>query len=173
MSNGALQTTRWTVPANGQTDAYVSGDYFRVTNLDGGAITIRTDNGDALILREGEGARVTKEYRTLRLVNDGATNLAVTLVTGKGYYVSARTVGEVSISPAGSLVAVGAIAGGGTIPANAVRTRLVMKADPANAGALTVAGIPLDPGDTWDVGVTGTVAVGGAATDTLHVAEVV
>lgn len=172
MSNGQLRDYALVIAPGAQTQIQANGDYFRIIDADGGTVEVSTDAGDKLTVKEGEGAKLSR-FEKIRFRNASEVERRVVALVGMGSFESARLTGQVSMLPAGSLVAVGAFAGGDTIPANAERQRLIMVADLANAAAVTLAGLPLQPGDTMDLDVTGAVAVGGGATDTLHVAEVV
>tara|TARA_Y100001949_G_C15990134_1_gene332440 strand:- start:7709 stop:8236 length:528 start_codon:yes stop_codon:yes gene_type:complete len=175
MSNaqrGALRDYVLNIEPGAQSLVQAVGDYFRITDASGGRVNVSTSSGDAFDVQEGEGARV-RAFETLRVRNDSAVTLRVRLIVGTGEFESARTTGNVTLNAASTIQAVGAIAGGGTIPANPDRRQLVMIADIGNAGAVFVAGLPLQPGDAFDLEVTGAVSVGGAGTDSLHVAEVI
>ncbi|MDI5984896.1 hypothetical protein QLQ85_08840 [Halomonas sp. M4R5S39] len=148
------------------------GNYFNVIDAAGGRVKVSTSRGDAFDVEEGQGARV-RDFESLRVRNESGVTLRVRMLAGTGDFQSVRTTGSVSPKPAGSFVAVGDIAGGGTIPANADRREIIMRAKTDNVGALTVAGLPLEPGDALTLDVTGSVAVSGDAGDILHVAEVV
>ncbi|MFB9867920.1 hypothetical protein [Vreelandella sulfidaeris] len=169
---GALRDYVLNIEPGAQSLVQAIGDYFRITDASGGRVNVSTSAGDAFDVQEGEGARV-RAFETLRVRNDSGVTLRVRLIAGTGEFESARTTGSVTLNAAGTIQEVGAIAGGGTIPANPDRRQLVMIANTGNAGAVTVAGLPLQPGDALDLEVTGAVAVGGAAGDTLHVAEVI
>lgn len=169
---GALRDYVLNIEPGAQQLVQAIGDYFRVTSADGGKVNVSTSKGDSFDVQEGEGARV-RDFESLRIRNDSAVAIRVRLIVGSGEFQSARTTGNVTINAAGTIQAVGAIAGGGSIPANADRRELVMIADVDNVGAVTVAGLPLQPGMAFTLEVAGAVAVGGDAGDTLHVAEVI
>ncbi|MFP3343517.1 hypothetical protein R0J87_13510 [Halomonas sp. SIMBA_159] len=170
--NGALRDHRLTLAGGEQIDVNTVGNYFRVIDAEGGTVKVNTDAGDAFTVREGEGARV-RSFQVLRVQNTDDVTRRVTMIIGSGEFESSRTVGAVTLNPAGTIQEVGEIAAGDTVPANAARQELVMRAGANNGQAVTVAGIPLQPGDVFSLGVTGPVAVGGEAGDVLHVAEVV
>lgn len=169
---GQLRDYALVIAAGSSEEVKASGNYFRILDADGGQIRVSTDAGDKFRAKEGEGARIAP-FTKIRFENTDAVDRRVVVLVGVGQFESARLTGQVSLLPAGSLVAVGDVAGGGSIPANSGRQRLIMRAAIANAGAVSVAGIPLQPGDTWELDITGGAAVSGAATDILHVAEVV
>lgn len=171
-ARGALRDYVLHIEPGAQELVQAVGDYFRVTDASGGRVNVSTSRGDAFDVQQGEGARV-REFNELRVRNDSGVAIRVALIVGSGTFESSRTTGAVSMLPAGTIVAVGDIAGGGTIPANAYRRQLVMRASENNGQAVTIAGLPIQPGDTFELDVTGAVEVGGDAGDVLHVAEVV
>lgn len=175
MSNaqrGALRDYVLNIEPGAQSLVQAIGDYFRVTDASGGRVNVSTSSGDAFDVQEGEGARV-RDFESLRVRNDSGVSLRVRLIVGTGEFESARTTGAVSIKAAATLIAVGDIAGGGTVPANPERRQLVMRASIDNSNAVSIAGIPLKPGDTFELDVTGPVEVAGDALNVVHVAEVV
>jgi len=148
------------------------GDYFRVTSADGGRVKVSTSKGDSFDVQEGEGAKV-RDFETLRIRNDSSIALRVRMLVGSGEFQSARTSGSVSVNPGATIQAVGDYVGGDTIPANPNRQQMIMRADTNNAGDLTIAGLPMQPGDILELNITGGVTIGGDGTDTLHVAEII
>jgi hypothetical protein len=155
-----------------QQTIYTIGDYFRVTDADRAKVNVSTSKGDAFDVQEGEGARV-RDFESLRVRNDGRVAVRVRIIAGTGEFESSRSTGDVTVNPGGTIVAVGDIAGGGTIAANPDRLQLVMRASLSNSAALSIAGLPFEPGDSFDLDVTGAVDVTGDAGDVMHVAEVV
>ncbi|NIC03972.1 hypothetical protein [Billgrantia bachuensis] len=172
VQRGALRDYVLNVEPGAQVLVQCIGDYFRVLDASGGKVNISTSKGDAFDVQEGEGARV-REFESLRVRNDAGVTLRVRMIVGSGEFESGRTTGNVSLKAAATIQAVGDVAGGGTIPANPDRRQLVMRASLNNAAAVTIAGLPIEPGDTFELDVAGEVAVGGDAGDVLHVAEVV
>ncbi|MDO0946633.1 hypothetical protein [Chromohalobacter israelensis] len=169
---GQLRDYVLSIEPGAQVEIQAVGEYFRVTDADGGTVSVSTDAGDKLTVQEGEGARVSP-FKIIRFQNDSAVTLRLVVIVGMGDFVSARTTGAVSPLPAGTIQAVGDYAGGATIPANADRRQLVMRASADNAGNLTIAGLPIEPGDTFELDVSGAVTLGGDGADVMHVAEVV
>lgn len=169
---GALRDFVLNIEPGAQQVIYTEGDYFRVTDASGGKVNVSTSKGDAFDVQEGEGARV-REFNELRVRNDSGVTLRVRLIVGTGEFESSRSTGDVTVNPGATIEAIGEIAGGGTIPANPERRQLLMRASLNNGAALTIAGLPLQPGDVFELDVTGAVDVGGAVGDVLHVAEVV
>lgn len=175
MSNsqrGALRDYVLNIDPGNQVLVQAIGDYFRVIDASGGRVNVSTSSGDAFDVQEGEGARV-RDFESLRVRNDSGVTLRVRLIVGTGEFESGRTTGSVSLSAASTIQVVGEVAGGGTIPANPDRRQLIMRASVDNGEALSIAGIPLQPGDTFELDVSGPVDVTGDALDVLHVAEVV
>ncbi len=171
-TRGALRDYVLHIAPGAQELVQAVGDYFRVTDASGGRVNVSTSRGDAFDVQGGEGARV-REFSELRVRNDSSVAIRVALIVGTGSFESSRTTGAVSMLAAGSIVAVGDIAGGGTIPGNPYRRQLVMRASADNGEAVTIAGLPIGPGDVFELDVTGAVEVGGDPADLLHVAEVV
>lgn len=172
MKTGQLRDYALNIAAGSMVRVQANGDYFRVIDADGGTVTVRTDKGDAIQVREGEGARI-QPFTEIKFENHDAVERRVVVIVGTGAFESARLTGSVTMLPAGTIVAVGDIAGGGTIPGNPERRQIVMRASVNNTGNLTVAGLPILPGDTFELDVTGAVDIAGTATDVMHVAEVV
>ena len=171
-NKGQLRDYVLNIAPGAQVPVQANGNYFRILDADAGVITVTTSAGDALTVREGEGARV-RPFARLDFRNDSGVTRRVEVLVGTGEFESARLTGEVTQKAAGTISAIGDVAGGGTIAANPERRQLVMRAGIDNAGAVTIAGLPVYPGDVMELDVTGAVAVGGAAGDVLHVAEVV
>ncbi|WP_163557155.1 hypothetical protein [Halomonas sp. NO4] len=171
-NRGALRDYVLNIEPGAQQLVQAVGEYFRVTDASGGRVTVETSRGDSFEVQGGEGARV-RPFDTLRIRNDSGVTLRVRLIAGTGEFESNRTTGSVALDAAATIQAVGDIAGGETIPANPDRRQLVMRASINNGQAVTIAGLPIQPGDTFELDVTGAVEVGGDAGDVLHVAEVV
>lgn len=169
---GALRDYVLMIEPGSEQLVYAIGDYFRITNADGGRVQVSTSKGDSFEVQEGEGARV-REFESLRVRNDFSVALEVRMLVGTGEFQSARTSGSVSVNPGSIIQAIGDFAGGDTIPGNTDRRQLVIRASVTNAAAVTIAGLPMEAGDAFDIDVTGSILLGGAATDILHVAEVI
>lgn len=135
---------------------------------------IQIEDGPATDFETGIAYEPPEPFTFIRITNSSDEPQFIELAIANGTVADNRLVGgAMAIKPGQGLQSVGDIAGGGAIPSNKDRTRLVMRAAPGNAGSLTIAGIPLEPGDIWELALTGGAAVSGATTDILHVAEVI
>lgn len=172
MATGQLRDYVLSIEPGSEVPVQMNGDYFRVVDADGGTVRAITDAGDSLTVREGEGARI-RAFTTIRFRNESEIARRVVVIVGLGEFESARMSGAVAPAPAATLVAVGDVAGGGTIPSNPARRQLVMRASNDNAERLSIAGLPIEPGDTFELDITGAVDVAGDASDVMHVAEVI
>lgn len=135
---------------------------------------ISLDDGPETGFMTGLAYAPPEPFRFVRVRNPQPVEQYIEVAIADSTISDNRLVGgSIAPKPGGSIQAVGDIAGGGTIAANQDRRQLVMRASVDNANALTIAGLPLQPGDTFELDVTGEVDVGGDPGDVLHIAEVV
>lgn len=172
MATGQLRDYVLSIEPGSEVPVQMNGDYFRVLDADGATVRAITDAGDSLSMREGEGARI-RAFTVIRFRNESEIPRRVVVIVGLGEFESARLTGAVSPVPAATLRAVGDMAGGDTIPDNPARRQLVMRASADNGESLAIAGLPLAPGDTFELDITGAIDITGDSGDVLHVAEVI
>lgn len=161
----------YTIPAGGSQVINVPGRYIRGIS---GTLPyeIQFDDGPATGFETGIGTN--ESFDSVRITNTAGVAQFIEVAISYQRVDDSRMVGaEFAPKPAELMQGIPALTGGGTIAANADRRELVMVADVANVDPVSVEGLPIQPGDSFTLPVTGAVTVTATAGDVLHIAEVI
>lgn len=163
----------YTVPAGGSQLIHRPGIYIRGISA-ALPYEIQLDDGPATGFETGLAYEAPEQFNFVRINNTADTAQFIEVAISYGEVSDNRLVGgSIAPKPGELIQAVGDINGGGTIPSNPDRRQLIMRAGTGNSAPVRIAGLPLDPGDVFELDVTGSLAVTGDPLDVLHVAEVI
>ncbi len=155
-----MRMFRYTIPAGGSQSIHHAGNFIRGISGDA-RYELQIDEGQAIQFETGLAYTAPESFRQVRVVNtsDSAQTIEVAIASTRIEDNRLIAIQPVTLKPAGGIQALPEVNGDGTIAANADRRELLLRADIANQGNVYMGGVPLYPGDTMTLDVTGAVAV--------------
>ena len=172
------------LPSGAGDELAAPGNYIYLKNA-AAAIVFETQNGDRVTLQQGQGIRFTREFKTVRCINEHDLQQGFKVLIGQGEFQNNALVGTVgaALVPGAGLNGLPLLAIDGQpqqVPGNALRRQLVIRAANSNAGVIWIGstavnvGLPLVAGDAAELDIANALElIGTNAGDLLYLAEVI